>query len=164
MSAGVPLTDEDRAPWLALIRSTADRLADSSQTNTVVIACSALKRSYRDILRGTHPAADELPPPSDIPSSHPVPGAHEPGTRALRTYFVFIDGPREVLLQRMSARKGHFMKEKMLDSQIATLERPSAEELERDVVIVDLERGVEEQVKQAVWSLASLRVLFGGES
>jgi len=183
MSAGHPLTDEDRFPWLALVRSTADRLADPSATikapnnplspniqnqgvpgqkaKIIVIACSALKRSYRDILRGIHPAAHAPRPPSDINPSHPVPDAHVTSTTSLRTYFVFIDGPREVLLSRMSARKDHFMKQSMLDSQLATLENPPLDGEEGDVVVVDLEKHTEDQVTQALVGLEQLGVRFG---
>lgn len=98
MAAGIPLTDDDRAGWLQAL---ALRLRTADETGSgVVIACSALKRSYRDILRG---------------------GA--PDTR-----FIFLTGPPEVIAQRLDNRGGHFMPASMLDSQLATLEEPSYDE------------------------------------
>ncbi len=103
MAAGIPLTDADRWPWLQTVeRWIAEKLrADSS----CVVACSALRRSYRDVLRGATEA---------------VPGA------AVR--FVFLDVDRELLMRRLIARHGHFMHAGMLASQLATLEPPTAGE------------------------------------
>lgn len=162
MARGEPLTDEDRAPWLALIRSTADQIAKAQEEAgktrpIVVIACSALKRSYRDILRGNHPASDKPPSPSNIPTTHPLDHADIPSRQTLKTYFVWIDGPRAVILDRMSKRQGHYMKATMLDSQLATLERPSEEE--NDVIRVDLETPSTVQVQTALQRLKSLEGL-----
>ena len=94
MSAGTPLTDEDRAGWLAAM---ADRLAaGKARGEAMVLTCSALKLAYRDRLRQGDP---------DL-------------------FFVFLDGSRELLQARMDARKGHFMPPGLLGSQLATLERP----------------------------------------
>lgn len=169
MSNGTPLTDEDRAPWLARIRATAltvtgkaissekDRAGpenDGEKSKIVVIGCSALKGHYRDVLRGVedHPQVDsnreehEGLDPSEDKYSKPL----APHADLLKTYFVFINGSRDILLQRMMARKGHFMKEKMLDSQLATLESPSGEP---DVITVHLEADVDTQVESAVEGL-----------
>lgn len=165
MSKGIPLTDEDRLPWLARIRASAltitrgvsdDANDEKERSPVVVIACSALKRHYRDILRGEedHPnvqsAADTaehegLDHTEDKESKPLAPPAH-----LLKTFFVFVDGPKAVLMERMSARQGHFMKEKMLDSQLATLEPPYDEP---DAVVVDLEAPVDTQIDQAVTRL-----------
>ncbi|MFP5347573.1 MAG: gluconokinase [Actinomycetes bacterium] len=92
MAAGIPLNDEDRWPWLRDIAAwMASEAADGKST---VVACSALKRSYRDLLRGGPPALQ----------------------------FVQLDGSAEVIRERMSHRSGHFMPTTLLDSQIATLE------------------------------------------
>jgi gluconokinase len=88
MASGTPLTDEDREPWL---REVGARLASAG--GTVVIACSALKRTYRDLIRTTAPD----------------------------TAFVHLHGNRELLAQRL-ARPDHFMPSSLLDSQLATLE------------------------------------------
>ena len=98
MAQGIPLTDDDRRGWLSAI---AARLAESRRTGAgLVFTCSALKRAYRDILRG----ADA----------------------ALR--FVHLTGDRALIAQRLSQRVGHFMPAALLDSQLATLEPPAPEE------------------------------------
>jgi gluconokinase len=91
MSAGFPLTDEDRLPWLeALSEWTREHEVTGTPT---LVSCSALKRSYRDILR----------------------------TGGEHTFFVHLVGDKGLLLQRMSARE-HFMPPTMLESQLDTLE------------------------------------------
>ena len=90
MAAGIPLTDEDRMPWLAAV---GDVLAQHPDLR-VVVACSALKRSYRDLIR-------------------------ERGGSVL---FAHLVGSRELLAERMGARPQHFMPLALLDSQLATLE------------------------------------------
>lgn len=152
MSRGVSLTDADREPWLELIRRTAeDKIAEShtstklGEGNGVVITCSALKRCYRDILRG------EITPAS---SKHTLAKNLEGGSRGATfpTYFVFINGSREVLKERMEKRKGHFFKASLLDSQLDTLESPEGEE---GVAVVPLEASTDEQVRIAVEELKS---------
>ena len=91
MSGGEPLTDEDRWPWLAaLARWTAEQRDAGTST---VLACSALKRSYRDVLR------------------RPVPD----------TFFLHLHGSEDLLRERMQARE-HFMPPALLRSQLDTLE------------------------------------------
>lgn len=98
MAAGIPLTDEDRADWL---RALAFRLRVTKNAGAgVVIACSALKRAYRDVLRA--------------------------GASDVR--FIFLEGPRELIAKRLADRGGHFMRPAMLDSQFEILEEPDAEE------------------------------------
>ncbi|KZO90721.1 putative cytoplasm protein [Calocera viscosa TUFC12733] len=154
MSKGHPLTDQDRFPWLAIIRSTAERVcAEQAQSGEVnkgdrpaaVVVCSSLKKIYRDILRGQHPASTKMPPEDDTQERHPS-GAHIPATAALKTYFIFLDGTEKVILDRMSARKGHFMKAGMLQSQLATLESPEGEE---GVARVDIDATPDEVVAAA---------------
>ena len=96
MAAGTPLTDEDRAGWLQAI---AARLAAAASTG-VVVACSALKRSYRDLLRASAP---------DLRLVH-------------------LSGSESVLTQRMHARSGHYMPPSLLRSQLDTLQPPGADE------------------------------------
>jgi gluconokinase len=98
MSAGHPLTDEDRWPWLRAIAAEIDRLSAASQR--AVVACSALKRAYRDIL--VHGRDD--------------------------VRIVFLDGTQDLIAKRLAARKGHFMPPGLLDSQFQTLEPPQASE------------------------------------
>ena len=94
MEIGVPLTDEDRRPWLDAVGAWADRCAAAGQSG--VIACSALKRSYRDRLRDGHPE--------------------------LRIVFLRVD--RDVLVARLAGRHGHFFRPELLDSQLAATEVP----------------------------------------
>ncbi len=94
LSAGTPLTDVDRAPWLAALRAHIDaRLAARENT---VLACSALKESYR---------AQLIANPD-------------------RVKLVYLQGTREQLAARLNARSGHFAPPALLDSQLATLEEP----------------------------------------
>jgi gluconokinase len=96
MHAGIPLTDEDRAPWLARLH---ELLLSWYRSGTNgVLACSALRQAYRDQLS------------EGIPKS------------ALR--FVLLEVPRDVLEHRLAERKNHYMSPALLDSQIATLETP----------------------------------------
>jgi gluconokinase len=98
MSAGIPLTDEDRHVWLATI---AARLGTARREFLgLVVSCSALKRSYRDVLRAG--SAD--------------------------VQFVYLEGDRSLIEQRLAARRGHFMPSSLLDSQLAALEPPSPDE------------------------------------
>jgi gluconokinase len=96
MAAGHPLDDEDRWPWLAKV---ADWITEHTSTGRPgVITCSALKKSYRDVLRGPH------------------------------VVFVYLAGTREEIARRLAARHGHFMPLSLLDSQLATLEPPTPDE------------------------------------
>ncbi len=92
MTAGTPLNDEDRKPWLEAMRDWMAQMA-SDNINTVV-TCSALKHSYRDTLR------------------------QATGT----VYFIHLHGSEELLSQRMTTRSGHFMPPSLLPSQLETLE------------------------------------------
>ncbi|KAL7423591.1 hypothetical protein Q5752_001171 [Cryptotrichosporon argae] len=171
MSAGHPLTDADRLPWLALIRSTAERVckeqyeaggivgADRGGVGrpAVVIACSALKKWYRDILRGEVEARP--PTPSDLPSEHPHVDAsklsHHAATPSLQTLFVYCNGSRDLLLSRIAGRAGHFFHgSAMLDSQLAALEDPTGE---GGVVDVDIGKSKEDVGRDAE---AGVRRLF----
>ncbi|MFZ4878111.1 gluconokinase [Janthinobacterium sp. Mn2066] len=114
MAAGVPLTDADRAGWLAALR---DRIARArAQGIGLVVSCSALKRAYRDLLR-----------------------EGDPGLR-----FAHLDGPREILLQRMQERQ-HFMPASLLDSQLQTLQPLQADEAG---LVLDFRQAPDELVKQ----------------
>lgn len=118
MSAGIPLDDDDRLPWLrSLAIWTAQRHAAGQAT---VLTCSALRESYRDVLRAGVP---------DAP-----------------TRFLHLEAPREVLADRMSSRE-HFMPASLLDSQFDTLEPLAAHE---DGIAVDVSAPVDEVVAQAL--------------
>lgn len=94
MSHGIPLDDNDRRPWLEAIAHWIDGRIQSG--HPALVTCSSLKRSYRDILR-----------------SQSAKGV---------VAFAHLSGSRELLMERMKARKGHFMPASLLDSQLATLE------------------------------------------
>jgi carbohydrate kinase (thermoresistant glucokinase family) len=105
MAAGIPLDDDDRWPWLDLVGSALadDRLEsiDGSERFTgTVIACSALKRKYRERILAAAPG----------------------------TVFVHLDGPKELLAERMGSRGEHFMPLALLDSQLKTLEPLGSDE------------------------------------
>ena len=94
MRRGIPLSDEDRAPWLEAVRKLIQELIDRSQR--AVITCSALKQAYRDRL------TEDLP----------------------RVALVYLRGDYELIRQRLETRKTHFMKVDLLASQFQTLEEP----------------------------------------
>lgn len=103
MHRGIPLSDEDRRPWLAAIHQ---RLLDAAgRHESVVLACSALKHEYRDYLQHEEPD---------------------------RIAYVYLRGSEELIRQRLAARKGHFMNPNLLHSQFETLE-PPANAIEVDI-------------------------------
>ncbi|TSD95644.1 gluconokinase [Skermania sp. ID1734] len=118
MPAGIPLTDADRWPWLDRVAAWIRERLEAGQSG--VVACSALKRSYRDVLRGK-------------------------GVR-----FVYLHGERDAIAARLAARRGHYMPAALLDSQFAALEPPQPDEgaitvniaaspeTEADAVLADL--------------------------
>jgi carbohydrate kinase (thermoresistant glucokinase family) len=95
MSHGIPLTDEDRYPWLKLL---SNKLRLHEQKNGAVLACSALKEDYRKRLQE---------------------GLHE------KIIWIYLEGTEQLIKERMKKRHGHFMPDTLLESQLATLEKPS---------------------------------------
>lgn len=121
MASGTPLDDSDRWPWL-------DRIGETLATagtagGGLVVACSALKRAYRDRIRRAAPAAR----------------------------FVFLDGAAPLIRERMQRRKGHYMPTGLLDSQFAALERPAADE--PHVLTIGIDAGIDQVVGDAVAAL-----------
>jgi carbohydrate kinase (thermoresistant glucokinase family) len=98
MRSGTPLTDADRIPWLGAIAEAVKARCEAGQS--VVVACSALKKSYRDLLRA-----------NGCPMT-----------------IADLEAGAEILRPRLNHRPGHFMPASLLDSQLATLEPPSAAE------------------------------------
>lgn len=98
MRAGHPLTDEDRWPWLQAIADEIDRVCEAGER--AVIACSALKRTYRNVL--VHGRSD--------------------------VRIIYLDGSQALIADRLAKRKGHFMPAGLLDSQFKTLEPPTRDE------------------------------------
>ncbi len=91
MSAGVPLTDSDRFPWLERL---SQLLTEHGEKTGCVLACSALKESYRNILKKDN------------------------------AHFIFLDVDKEIVIARQAARKGHFMPPSLMQSQFDALEKP----------------------------------------
>ena len=121
MRAGVALQDDDRWPWL-------DRIGNYlSQPHAQgrVVACSALKRAYRDRIR----------------------------EQAGDVCFVFLDGEFDLIQKRMQERVGHYMQPGLLDSQFRTLEKPQADE--SDVIRLPITEPVQDMVEQALNALHS---------
>lgn len=98
MARGIALTDEDREPWLQAMHAAIVERA--RQGNDHVFACSALKRRYRDVLRGN----------------------------VAEVMLVFLHGPAEILAERIGSRRGHFFDPALLADQLAVLEPPEAGE------------------------------------
>lgn len=122
MSAGIALEDADRWPWL-------DRIAQYLLDDTTehgpggIVACSALKKIYRDRIR----------------------------QQAGPVVFLFLEGPQELIRKRMQQRVGHYMQPGLLDSQLQTLEKPSA--AETDVITLNIDQPVDQIVRQALSAL-----------
>jgi carbohydrate kinase (thermoresistant glucokinase family) len=119
MAQGTPLSDEMRLPWLKRLAAIAE---EARQSETVVMACSALKRSYRDLLRS---------------------GINN-------TQFVFLNGDRDVIASRISKREDHFMPPSLLDSQITILELPTPDEHVLEVDIAPSKSAVDDTVERTV--------------
>jgi gluconokinase len=96
MAAGHPLTDEDRLPWLERVATWIREHTEAGRP--AIITCSALKRVYRDVLRGDG------------------------------VVFVYLAGTKDQITQRLAARHSHYMPASLLDSQFADLEPPEADE------------------------------------
>ena len=122
MRAGVALQDEDRWPWL-------DRIAqyltatEGSHSPGGIVACSALKRIYRDRIR----------------------------KQAGPVLFLFLDGHPELIRQRMQQRVGHYMQAGLLDSQLQTLEKPTPDE--HDVITLSIDQPVAQSLQPALANL-----------
>ncbi len=126
MSKGIPLTDADRMPWL-------DRIGEEMQASLgkgegIIVSCSALKRIYRDRLRAA--AGGNL-------------------------YFVYLEGSKALLTDRMVHRKGHFMPASLLESQLQTLEVPTGEP---GVVTVGIDDTIEDIAAKSLRELAALGI------
>ncbi|WP_394129237.1 gluconokinase [Shewanella maritima] len=115
MASGQPLNDDDRAPWLTRINDAVYSLHSKQERG--VIACSALKKQYRDAIRVNN----------------------------ANVTVIYLHASKEVLLARLTQRQGHFMKAKMIESQLATLEAPHDEP---NTLIIDAEQPVDIMVAQ----------------
>lgn len=132
MTQGIPLNDEDRWDWLISLRKAAiDALSPSESTHYhrpsgVVVACSALKQKYRDVVR-----------------------IAAYGTPLVQIHFVYLKLDESVLVQRVNQRQAHYMKGGMVHSQLQVLEEPQGE---WDALTVNVE-GPKEEVQQKVSEL-----------
>ncbi|KAK7501638.1 hypothetical protein BaRGS_00007069 [Batillaria attramentaria] len=126
MRSSIPLTDEDRLPWLRKIYEYIKSLDSKSQT--CVVTCSALKKKYRDILRSG--AAASIPQPND-PQQQTLQDntvSSQPALQSSSIVFVHLKGSKQLLEERLAGRIGHFMPADLLTSQLATLEEPGVDE------------------------------------
>lgn len=137
MSQGIPLTDEDRWDWLISLRKAATDALSLSEFNNhhppsgVVVACSALKQKYRDVMR-----------------------VAAYGTRLVQIHFVYLKLDESVLLQRVNQREAHFMKSEMVHSQLQALEEPQGE---WDALTVNVQ-GPKEDVEKKVLELVKAKL------
>lgn len=126
MGNGIPLTDEDRWDWLISLRKAAINALSPSGANDppagVVVACSALKQKYRDVIRVA---------------------AYN---SRVQIHFIYLKLTEKVLMQRVSQRQAHYMKSDMVRSQLQALEEPQGED---DAITINVE-GSQEQVQQRV--------------
>ena len=127
MAQGIPLTDNDRWDWLIILRETAATCLSSTTTPAtkphtgVVVTCSALKRKYRDVLR--------------------VAAYND---HRIAVHFIYLRADEEVLMARVGARVGHYMKSTMVHSQMEMLEEPNKQEQGRDVLEIDCKASLPE--------------------
>ncbi|MEO9474971.1 MAG: gluconokinase [Cyclobacteriaceae bacterium] len=119
MRSGTPLNDDDRRPWLEILAQT---LYERELEGGIVLACSGLKSDYRKVLN----SKSKNPP----------------------TY-VYLKGSKDLIMQRMKQRSGHFMPQELLDSQFDTLEEP------QDAIIVGIESQPEFIVSEILKNLNS---------
>lgn len=123
MSQGIPLQDEDRWPWLEEIQAWMTDRARAGEST--VLTCSALKKSYRQLLSQAQG----------------------------RVIFLHLDGGADLIGQRMQGREGHFMPPTLLPSQLATLEALSQEELDAGSLRLDISQTPEQLVAAVVQAL-----------
>ena len=124
MRSGIALDDVDRWPWLDRI----GQYLSQPHTHGRVVACSALKRAYRDRIR----------------------------EQAGDVCFVFLDGDFALIEKRMRQRVGHYMQPGLLDSQLQTLEKPSTDE--SDVITLSIDQPVAQILQQALTALKASAV------
>ncbi|XP_017269149.1 probable gluconokinase [Kryptolebias marmoratus] len=142
MTRGEPLTDQDRFPWLLKLHEIIERERRSG--SDALVACSALKRLYRQIL--LH-GSSALAAPS-CPRRNPPPPA------SVDVFFLYLHGDYDFIYQRMVARKGHYMKAELLRSQFDALEPPSGEE---NALSLDIRRSVADMASEVEQHALSLK-------
>ena len=128
MHSGIALDDADRWPWLDRIAQHLAIQAEYSAPGKVV-ACSALKLAYRNQIRATVPSV----------------------------LFIFLDGSSDLIRERMAKRQGHFMQLSLLDSQLRTLEKPTADE--KNVMTIQINNSIDNIVAQIISALEQRQAL-----
>ncbi len=130
MASSIPLTDEDRWNWLIVLRKEAMNRLEGS--DGVIVTCSALKHKYRDVLR--------------------IANYENPN---VQVHFLYLRADRKTLQERVANRKGHYMKQEMVNSQVDNLEEP--DEVERDAMSVDV-HATPEEVQQAALNAVQIKL------
>ena len=134
MGQGIPLTDADRWDWLISLRQAAIEALSPSEANNnsppvgVVVACSALKQKYRDVMR-----------------------VAAYGSPNVQIHFVYLKLDEAVLLQRVTQRQSHYMKSSMVQSQLAALEEPKGE---WDAITINVEGPVEDVQRNVIQAVS----------
>ncbi|XP_077418680.1 putative gluconokinase isoform X2 [Vanacampus margaritifer] len=141
MARGEALADQDRFPWLLRLHDVIERARCSN--SDALVSCSALKRLYRLILLHGSKA---LPTSTSSPLPHSLPGV----------FFLLLHGDYELIRQRMVARRGHFMKADLLDSQFDVLEIP-VEEQEVNILRLDVSMSIRDMAVEVEKHLSSLK-------
>uniref|UniRef100_A0A1A7WH87 Gluconokinase n=2 Tax=Iconisemion striatum TaxID=60296 RepID=A0A1A7WH87_9TELE len=141
MARGEPLTDQDRFPWLFRLHEIIKR--ERCSGSDALVACSALKHLYRQIL--LH-GSTVLTPPSACPRLDVSPPPD--------VFFIYLHGDYDFIHQRLAARRGHFMKADLLRSQFDILEPPSEEE---NVLSLDVRRSISDMVGEVEAHVLSLK-------
>lgn len=137
MSEGIPLSDHDRLPWLQALHKVVKSWDEKDVSG--VLACSALKESYRRML--LHGNMDEE--------------SNKPIQVNKKTMIVHLKGDKDVIAKRVSCRNGHFMNEKLLDSQYEALEEPDS--TSANVLSLSIENSVDKNAEY----ICTLLEMFG---
>ncbi|EDO34410.1 predicted protein [Nematostella vectensis] len=145
MKNGIPLTDKDRLPWLIALNEVVKRW--KSRCESGVLACSALKTSYRKIiLQGTSGKST-----SETPPQYP---RDNKGSKDVGDFLiVLLQGSKDLIRERILNRKEHFMPDSLLDSQLEVLEEPESSDY---TLKVGIERSVEETANEILTCLKAL--------
>eukprot|EP01084_Bolivina_argentea_P275541 469944_1 len=137
MREGNPLNDNDRRPWLMAIRQKIEShksvIIDKNNnalSHILLIACSALKYSYREILRGNY--------------------KHNKQLLSNNVSFIMLDGSKQTLQNRLKNRNHAYMPSNLLQSQLDTLEYPNTKYVEKDIIVQSIEPSISEIVSNLI--------------
>ncbi|XP_042194097.1 probable gluconokinase isoform X1 [Callorhinchus milii] len=141
MIKGIPLNDEDRLPWLCILRDILVR--EKLLGKNMILACSALKRMYRRVLTGEQSAATDTETSQNQEYAAPASSKNE-------ILFVYLHGSMELISKRLESREGHFMSPSLLQSQFDTLEPPDKTE---NFMSISVEKNILEIVTEIMQRL-----------